>query len=67
MPYNTKQIVRAYPPKKHNNKRKNQVILLMITDGKKRHCLAVKSLSALRRGIAPSHNRDLLSKLFSVV
>ena len=35
VPYNTKQIVRAYQPKKHNNKRENQVILLMITDGKK--------------------------------
>ena len=34
VPYNTKQIVRAYPPKKHN-KHKNQVILLMITDVKK--------------------------------
>ena len=34
VPYNTKQIVRPYPPKKHNNKRKNQVIFLMITDVK---------------------------------
>ena len=44
---NTKQIVRAYPPKKHNHKRNNQVILLIINDGKKWHCLAVKVLSAL--------------------
>ena len=33
VPCNTKQVIRAYPPK-NNNKRKNQVILLMITDGK---------------------------------
>ena len=35
-------MVRAYPPKKYNNKRKNQVILLMITDGKEWHYLAIK-------------------------
>ena len=58
MLYNTKQIVRAYPPKKHNNKRKNQVILLMITDGKKWHYLAVKSLSSLLRGVISNHNGD---------
>ena len=58
MPYNTKQIVRAYPPKKHNNKRENQVILLMITDNKKCHYLAVKGLSALLRGITSNHNGD---------
>ena len=36
-PYNTKKIVRACSPKKQNNNLKNQVILLMITDGKKWH------------------------------
>ena len=51
MPYNNKQIVRAYPPKEHNNKQENQVILLMITDDKKWYYLAVKSLSALFRGV----------------
>ena len=35
----------------HNLKRENPVILLMITDGEKWHYLAVKSLSALLRGI----------------
>ena len=30
----------------------------MITDGKKWHCLAVKSLSALLRGITSNHNGD---------
>ena len=32
---------------KYNLKHKNQVILLIITDGKKWHYLALKSLSAL--------------------
>ena len=36
----------------------NQVTLLIITDGKKWHCLAVKSLSALLRGITSNHNGD---------
>ena len=58
VPYNTKQKVRAYPPKKHNNKHKNQVILLMITDRKKWHYLAAKSLSALLRGKISNHNGD---------
>ena len=58
MPYNAKQIVRAYPPKKHDNKRENQVLLLMITAGKKWHYLAVKSLSALLRGITSNHDED---------
>ena len=30
----------------------------MITDGKKWHYLAVKSLSTLLRGITPNHNGD---------
>ena len=51
MRYNTKQMVRVYPPKKHNNnKRKNQVILLMITNCKKWRSLAVKILSPLFTG-----------------
>ena len=47
MPHNTGEIRRAYNSK-HNLKRKNQVILLMITDGEKWHYLAV---SPLLRGI----------------
>ena len=43
VPYNIKQISRAYTSK-HNYERDNQVILLMITDRKKWHCLALKSL-----------------------
>ena len=42
MPYNTEEIRHAYKSK-HNLKLKIQVILLMITDGKKWHYLAVKS------------------------
>ena len=57
MPYNTEKIRLAYKSK-HNFKRENQVILLMITDGKKWHYLAVKSLSALLRGITSNHNGD---------
>ena len=40
---------------KHNFKRNNQVILLMITTGKKWHYLAVKSSSALLRGTTSDH------------
>ena len=58
VPCNTKQIVRAYPPRKHNNRRENKVILLMITDGKKWHYLTVKSRSALLRGITSNHDAD---------
>ena len=59
MPYNTKKIRLTYKSK-HNFKRENQVILLMITDGKKWHYLAVKrkSLSALLTGITSKHVGD---------
>ena len=43
VPYNTKQISRVYISK-YNYKRYNQVILLMITDGKKWYYLALKIL-----------------------
>ena len=43
VPYNTEEIRAAYKSK-YNNKRKNQVILLIITDGKKWHYLAVKKI-----------------------
>ena len=46
IPHNTKTIRVAYRSE-YNNKRKKQVILLMITDGKKWHYLAVTNLSAL--------------------
>ena len=54
---NTEEIRHAYKSK-HNLTRKNQVILLMINDGKKWHYLAVKKLSALFRGITSKHNED---------
>ena len=43
---------------KRNFKSQYQVILLMITGGKKWHYLAVKSLSALLRGRTSNHNGD---------
>ena len=57
MPYNAEKIRLGYKSK-HNFKRENQVCLLMITDGKKWHYLAVKCLSALLRGIASNHDGD---------
>ena len=57
VPYNTKEIRHAYKSK-YNVKRENRVILLMITDGEKWHYLAVKSLSALFRGITSKHDGD---------
>ena len=41
---------------KYNTKRENQVILLMITDGKKWHHLAVKTLQAFFRGVTSNNN-----------
>ena len=61
VPHNKKEIRPAYISK-YNHKRKNQVILLMITDdGEKWHYLAVRSLSALLRGISSSNNGDFYS------
>ena len=54
VPHNIEEIKHAYKSK-HNLKRKNQVILLMITDGEKWHYLAVKKLSALLKGITSKH------------
>ena len=55
--YNTEKIRLAYKSK-YNFKRENQVILSMITDGKKWHYLVVKSLSASLRGITSNHFGD---------
>ena len=46
VPYDTETIRVSYRSK-YNHKRKNQVILSMITDGNKRYYIAVSSLSAL--------------------
>ena len=51
VPYNAKQIRPAYISK-YNHEHDNQVILLMITDDDENwYYLAVKSISALLRGI----------------
>ena len=57
VPHNIEKIRLAYKSK-HNFKRENQVILLVITDGKKWHYLTVKSLSALLKGITSNHKGD---------
>ena len=54
-PHNTKQIRPAYISK-YIFDRENNVTLLMITDGKKWHYLAVKSISMLFRGITSKHD-----------
>ena len=58
VPHDTEKICHAYKSK-YNLTRENQVILLMITDGEKCHYLAVKSLSALLRGITGNNHEDL--------
>ena len=57
IPHNTKTISVAYRSE-YNNKRKKQVILLMITDGKKWHYLAVTNLSALLAKKSSNHDGD---------
>ena len=57
VPEGEKTIRHAYKSK-YNLKRENQVILLMITDGKKWHYLTVRSLSALLKGITSNHDGD---------
>ena len=57
MPHNTEKLRHAYKSK-YISTRENQVILLMITDIEKWHYLAVKSLSALFRGITSKHEGD---------
>ena len=66
VPYNTENIRLAYKSK-NNFKHENQVILLIITDGKKWYYLTVKSLSALLRGVTSNYKEDLLLKLFSFI
>ena len=55
--HNTETIRVAYRSE-YNHKRKKQVILLMITDGKKWHYLAVTNLSALLQGNSSNHEGD---------
>ena len=68
VPHDEKNITHVYKSK-HNHTRKNQVVLLMITDGEKWHYIALKSeqtedgfnrpaksLSRLFNGITSNHN-----------
>ena len=55
MPQSTEKIRHAYKSK-YNLNRENKVTLLMITDGEKKHYLAVKILSALFTGITVNNN-----------
>ena len=57
IPSNTKTISIARRSE-YDNKRKKQVILLMITNGKKQNYLAVTNLSALFQKISSNHHRD---------
>ena len=57
VPFNTKKIEIAYKSK-YNLIRDNQIILLMISNGKNWHYLATKSLSRLLRDISSNHNSD---------
>ena len=53
LPRNTEEIRHAYKSKYDNN-----VIILMITNGKKWHYLAVKCLSELLRGVTSNHKEN---------
>ena len=57
VPHNT-EIIRVAYRSEYNHKRKNQVNLLMITDGAKWHYLAIKNLSALLEGKSSNHHGD---------
>ena len=57
IPHNAETIRVAYRSE-YNHKRKKQVILLMITDGKKWHYLAVTNLSALLAKKSSNHDGD---------
>ena len=56
---NAKTISVAYRSE-YNNKRKKQVILLMITDGKNWYYLAVTNLSALLQRVSSNHDGDFI-------
>ena len=57
IPHNTKTISVAYRSE-YNNKRKKQVILLMVNNDKNFHYLAVTNLSALFKRISSNHDGD---------
>ena len=55
IPHN-KETIRVAYKSEYKNKHKKQVILLMITDGKKWHYLAVTNLSALLAKKSSNHD-----------
>ena len=57
MSYKTEEIRHAHQSK-HNLNRENQVILLMIADGKKKALSCCKKISALLKGIRSNHKGD---------
>ena len=57
VPHNT-EIIRVAYRSEYNHKCKNQVNLLMITDGAKWHYLAITNLSALLEGKSSNHHGD---------
>ena len=57
VPHNTETIRVAYRSE-YNHKRKKQVILLMINEGKEKHYLAVTNLSGLLQGKSSNHHED---------
>ena len=57
IPCNTKTMSVAYKSK-YDNKHKKQVILLMITNGKEQHYLAVTEISAFFQKISSNHDGD---------
>ena len=56
--YAEKEKIQPANVSKHNSNGEKQAILLVISDGKKWHYLAVKKLSALLRGITSKHQGD---------
>ena len=58
IPHNT-EIIRVEYRSGYKNKRKKQVILLMITYGKKWHYLAITNWSTLLQGKSSNHKEDL--------
>ena len=59
MPHNTEEITHAYVSKYSNN-RENELILLLITDGKKWYYLALKRLSTIPRRMTSKNDGDFI-------
>ena len=59
IPHNTKTVSVAYRSEQ-NNKRRKQEILLMVTNAKKYHYLAVTNLSGLLQGNSSKHERHFI-------